>query len=172
VRRANVRFGSLANTSACQSDLCFTFKSGHTGRQSARLLCAMCGRIWTPDLAMSRPTVVTTCMLGSSKSWLHQQQPYSWHSRAGGGAVHSSNSGLMRSHRHGIAWAQRTIRSCARQCDKQGADAHENPGDGLSLNARVMARASGAMRYALVSPRKKALGRPVGLRRRTRWNSY
>src|SRR6476620_6733 len=42
---------------------------------------------------MSRPTVVTTCMLGSSESWLHQQQPYSWHSRAGGGAVHSINSG-------------------------------------------------------------------------------
>ena len=37
--------------------------------------------------------------------------------------------------RHGIAWAQRTIRSCARQCDKQGADAHEDPGTGLSLNA-------------------------------------
>jgi hypothetical protein len=32
-------------------------------------------------------------MLGSSESWLHQQQPYSWHSRAGGGAVHSINSG-------------------------------------------------------------------------------
>src|SRR5580765_4844520 len=43
---------------------------------------------------MSRPTVVTTCMIGSSESWLHQQQPYSWHSRAGGGAVHSINSGL------------------------------------------------------------------------------
>src|SRR6478672_6511054 len=42
---------------------------------------------------MSRPTVVTTCMVGSSESWLHQQQPYSWHSRAGGGAVHSINSG-------------------------------------------------------------------------------
>jgi hypothetical protein len=26
---------------------------------------------------------------------LHQQQPYSWHSRAGGGAVHSINSGHM-----------------------------------------------------------------------------
>jgi len=46
---------------------------------------------------MSRPTVVTTCMIGSSESWLHQQQPYSWHSRAGGGAVHSINSGLRRS---------------------------------------------------------------------------
>jgi hypothetical protein len=43
--------------------------------------------------AMSRPTVVITCMLGSPESWLHQQQPYSRHSRAGGGAVHSINSG-------------------------------------------------------------------------------
>ena len=43
----------------------------------------------------------------------------------------------LRSHRHGIAWAQRTIRSRARQRDKQGADAHENPGVGVSLNARA-----------------------------------
>jgi hypothetical protein len=27
---------------------------------------------------------------------LHQQQPYSWHSRAGGGAVHSIISGHWR----------------------------------------------------------------------------
>src|SRR6185437_1865773 len=47
---------------------------------------------------MSRPTVVTTCMIGSSESWLHQQQPYSWHSRAGGGAVHSINSGHFTRH--------------------------------------------------------------------------
>src|SRR6476660_9826271 len=53
---------------------------------------------WNTDLAMSRPTVVTTCMLGSSESWLHQQQPYSWHSRAGGGAVHSINSGHQERH--------------------------------------------------------------------------
>jgi hypothetical protein len=32
----------------------------------------------------------------------------------------------LRSHRHGIAWAQRTIRNCARQCDQQGTDA-QNP---------------------------------------------
>ena len=43
----------------------------------------------------------------------------------------------LRSHRHGIARAQRTIRSRARQRDKQGADTHENPGAGVSLNARV-----------------------------------
>src|SRR5262249_55841335 len=43
----------------------------------------------------------------------------------------------LRSHRHGIARAQRTIRSCARQCYKQGADAHENPGVGVSLNSRA-----------------------------------
>jgi nucleotide-binding universal stress UspA family protein len=42
---------------------------------------------------------------------------------------------VLRSHRHGIARAQRTIRNCARQCYKQGADAHENPGVGVSLNA-------------------------------------
>ena len=36
--------------------------------------------------------------------------------------------------RHGIARAQRTIRSRARQRDKQGADAHENPGVGVSLD--------------------------------------
>src|SRR6266567_1604144 len=48
---------------------------------------------WNTDLAMSRPTVVIICMLGSSESWLHQQQPSSWHSRAGGGAVHSITSG-------------------------------------------------------------------------------
>jgi hypothetical protein len=30
----------------------------------------------------------------------------------------------LRSHRHGIARMQRTIRSCAWQCDKQGTDVH------------------------------------------------
>ena len=43
----------------------------------------------------------------------------------------------LRSHRHGIARAQRTIRGSDRQCDKQGADAHENPGTGLSLSAQA-----------------------------------
>ena len=33
--------------------------------------------------------------------------------------------------------AQRTIRNSARQCDKQGADAHENPGTSLSLATGV-----------------------------------
>src|SRR5262245_21715022 len=32
-------------------------------------------------------------MIGSSESWGPQQHPLSWHSRAGGGAVHSINSG-------------------------------------------------------------------------------
>src|SRR5262249_55444652 len=32
-------------------------------------------------------------MIGSSQSWGPQQHPLSWHSRAGGGAVHSINSG-------------------------------------------------------------------------------
>src|SRR5215468_2434825 len=34
-------------------------------------------------------------MLGSSESWEPQQAPRRWHSRAGGGAVHSIKSGLM-----------------------------------------------------------------------------
>src|SRR5262245_6833053 len=42
---------------------------------------------------MSRPIVVTACMLGSSESWGPYQHPPLWHSRAGGGAVHGINSG-------------------------------------------------------------------------------
>ena len=57
----------------------------------------------------------------------------------------------LRSHRHGIARARRPIRSCARQCDKQGADAHENPGVGVSLNARA---ARLALRYLSQNLRK------------------
>src|SRR5271154_4991729 len=45
---------------------------------------------------MSRPIVVIACMPGSSESWELQQHPHLWHSRAGGGAVHSIISGLMR----------------------------------------------------------------------------
>src|SRR6516165_2416763 len=41
---------------------------------------------------MSRPTVIA-CMFSSSDSWELQQHPRLWHSRAGGGAVHSINSG-------------------------------------------------------------------------------
>src|SRR6516165_9548866 len=41
---------------------------------------------------MSRPTVIA-CMYSSSDSWELQQHPRLWHSRAGGGAVHSINSG-------------------------------------------------------------------------------
>ena len=43
----------------------------------------------------------------------------------------------LRSHRHGIARARRAVRSRARQRDKQGPNAHENPGFGVSLNARA-----------------------------------
>ena len=39
----------------------------------------------------------------------------------------------LRSHRHGIARTQRTIRGCAWQCDEQGADVHENAGVGCSV---------------------------------------
>src|SRR5262249_38269843 len=49
------------------------------------------------DFAISRPIVLTACMIGSSESWGPQQHPLSWHSRAGGGAVHSINSGHARS---------------------------------------------------------------------------
>src|SRR5271163_5115632 len=41
---------------------------------------------------MSRPIVVIACMPGSSESWELQQHPHLWHSRAGGGAVHSIKS--------------------------------------------------------------------------------
>src|SRR6516165_6058452 len=40
---------------------------------------------------MSRPTVIA-CMFSSSDSWELQQHPRLWHSRAGGGAVHSIKS--------------------------------------------------------------------------------
>jgi hypothetical protein len=43
-------------------------------------------------LAISRPIVVTACMVGSSESWGPQQRPHPWHFRAGGGAVHSIKS--------------------------------------------------------------------------------
>src|SRR5215831_18666239 len=43
---------------------------------------------------MSRPIVVTVCMDSSSESWEPYQPPLPWHSRAGGGAVHSINSRL------------------------------------------------------------------------------
>src|SRR6266436_4097757 len=43
------------------------------------------------DLAISRPIVVITCIIASSESWGPYQRPHPWHSRAGGGAVHSIN---------------------------------------------------------------------------------
>src|ERR1700682_1188310 len=42
---------------------------------------------------MSRPIVVIVCMGSSSESWEPYQRPHPWHSRAGGGAVHSINIG-------------------------------------------------------------------------------
>src|SRR5215471_17730226 len=48
---------------------------------------------------MSRPTVIA-CMFSSSDSWELQQHPRLWHSRAGGGAVHSIRSGHMQRTRH------------------------------------------------------------------------
>jgi hypothetical protein len=42
---------------------------------------------------MSKPIVLTACILAPSESWSPQQQPPLWHSRAGGGAVHSITFG-------------------------------------------------------------------------------
>jgi hypothetical protein len=42
---------------------------------------------------MSKPIVVTACMSSSSESWSPQRQPILWRLRAGGGAVHSINTG-------------------------------------------------------------------------------
>src|SRR6516162_7039315 len=42
---------------------------------------------------MSRPIVVTPCMLPSFESWSPQRRPPQWHLRAGGGAVHSIITG-------------------------------------------------------------------------------
>src|SRR5262249_57547322 len=39
----------------------------------------------------------------------------------------------LRSHRHGLARQERDCGNRARQCDDQGADAHENSGFGLPL---------------------------------------
>src|ERR1035437_9130658 len=55
---------------------------------------------WKTDLAMSRPIVGIVVMLGSSKLWGPEQPTHSWHSRAGGGAVHSIRSGLMHRSKH------------------------------------------------------------------------
>src|SRR6266404_605336 len=52
---------------------------------------------WKTDLAMSNPIVVIVCMESSSEPWEPFQRPHRWHSRAGGGAVHSINSGSRRS---------------------------------------------------------------------------
>jgi hypothetical protein len=42
---------------------------------------------------LSRPMVVSVCMIGSSESWGLNSTPNPWHSCAGEGAVHSINSG-------------------------------------------------------------------------------
>ena len=49
----------------------------------------------------------------------------------------SSREQRLRSHRYVIAWAQRTFQASNRQCDKQGADARENPRTGLSVNVQT-----------------------------------
>ena len=49
----------------------------------------------------------------------------------------SSRGQRLRSHRYVIAWAQRTFHASNRQCDKQGADARENPRTGLSVTVQT-----------------------------------
>jgi len=48
----------------------------------------------------------------------------------------------LRSHRHGIARMQRTIRSCAGQCHKQGTDVHESSDVGYSARIEQKVSAS------------------------------
>src|SRR5262249_23567771 len=56
-------------------------------------------RVNAVDLKNRFGDVETDCRdrlhLGSSESWGPQQHPHPWHFRAGGGAVHSINSGLV-----------------------------------------------------------------------------
>ena len=49
----------------------------------------------------------------------------------------SSRGQRLRSHRYVIAWAQRTFHASNRQCDKQGADARENPRTDLSVTVQT-----------------------------------
>ena len=49
----------------------------------------------------------------------------------------SSRGQRLRPHRYVIARAQRTFHASNRQCDKQGADARENPRTGLSVNVQT-----------------------------------
>ena len=54
-------------------------------------------RLKRPSLGrISRPIVVTACMASSSESWEPYRRPHLWHSRAGGGAVHSIKLRHMR----------------------------------------------------------------------------
>ena len=58
--------------------------------------------------------------------------------RATSSSHHRSSRGQrLRSHCYVIAWAQRTFHASNRQCDKQGADARENPRTGLSVNVQT-----------------------------------
>jgi enoyl-[acyl-carrier-protein] reductase (NADH) len=60
-----------------------------------------------------------------------EQPPPSSHHRV-------SRGQRLRSHCHVITWAQRTFHVSNRQCDKQSADARENPRTGLSVNVRPL----------------------------------
>src|SRR5258705_2134411 len=87
---------------------------------------------WKTDLAISRPIVVIVCMAHSSESWKPELLPQLWHSRAGGGAVHSiklgsggaCQSGLFYPQQHTFAarantsvWCpQAEVRECLPPC--------------------------------------------------------
>src|SRR5262249_33413980 len=67
---------------------------------------------------MSRPIVVTVCMISSSESWGPQQHPHPWHFRAGGGAVHSIKSGLTQCSKSGLSLDH--LVGAGEQCRRHG----------------------------------------------------
>jgi hypothetical protein len=94
---------------------------------------------WKTDLAMSKPIVVTLCMARSSESWEPSQGPHPWHSRAGGGAVHSINKRLMHCSKFDrcqpVKWAwQITFGSSA----ANDFELSEQPGLGLEVDAAAV----------------------------------
>src|ERR1700682_4994624 len=75
---------------------------------------------------MSRPIVVIVCMGSSSESWEPYQRPHPWHSRAGGGAVHSINNGRCENSLNNLVGAgeqrwrnSEAERLCSFQIDEQ-----------------------------------------------------
>src|SRR6185436_5721043 len=73
----------------------------------------------------------------------------------------SSRGQRLRSHRYVIAWAQRTFHASNRQCDKQGADARENPRTGLSVTAQTARSNKRAGRWPRMTTIGRALSRAI-----------